>query len=70
VSTYCLFATSVAVVGVGTIGELENVFTHVIVSATLPVFFTTPSTNEFQTVAVRLSQVSAFSTHSHQPNAQ
>jgi hypothetical protein len=70
VSTYHLFATSVDQVGVGTTGELEKVFIPVIVSATLQVFFTTQSTNEFQTVAVKLSPVSAFSTHSHHHSAQ
>jgi hypothetical protein len=50
VSTYPLLAVSQEAVGEGTIGELENVFTQVTVSATLQVFFTTPSTNEFQTV--------------------
>jgi hypothetical protein len=50
VSTYPFEATSQEAVGEGTTGELENVFTHVIVSETLPVFLTTPSTSEFHTV--------------------
>gem|GEM_PF-3241474 len=42
----------------------------VIVSAIFPVFFTTPSTREFQTVWVRESQSAAFSTPSQPPRVQ
>jgi hypothetical protein len=48
----------------------EKVLFPVIVSATFPVFFTTPSTREFQIVCVRESQSDAFSTPSHHPRLQ
>jgi hypothetical protein len=67
-STYHLDVTSQDAVGEGTIGELEKVFIPVMVSATLPVFFTTPFTREFHTVCVRESPLVAFSTHSHHEN--
>jgi hypothetical protein len=67
-STYPFEATSPEAVGEGTIGESEKVFIHVIVSAMLPVHFTSPLTRLFQTVAVIVSPVFAFSTHCHQEN--